>query len=60
MQNKFDLSFIFISHDMKIIRAMSDYIIVLKNGKIIEEGEKELLFSSPKEKYTKKLLQSVI
>ena len=39
---------------MKVIKAMSDYILVLKNGKIVEEGEKELLFNSPQEKYTKK------
>ena len=45
---------------MKVIKTMADYIIVLKDGKIVEEGENELLFNSPKEKYTKKLLQSVI
>tara|TARA_B100001964_G_scaffold137149_1_gene151316 strand:- start:79 stop:732 length:654 start_codon:yes stop_codon:yes gene_type:complete len=60
LQDKYNLSFIFISHDMKVIKTMADYIIVLKDGKIVEEGEKELLFNSPKEKYTKKLLQSVI
>ena len=60
LQDNYNLSFIFISHDMKVIKTMADYIIVLKDGKIVEEGEKELLFNSPKEKYTKKLLQSVI
>jgi len=60
LQNKYNLSYIFISHDMKVIKAMSDYIIVLKNGKIIEEGEASAIFNSPKEQYTKKLLQSVV
>ena len=60
LQNKYNLSFIFISHDMKVIQAVSDYIIVLKNGKIIEENIAENLFNYPKEDYTKKLLQAVI
>ena len=60
LQNKYNLSYIFISHDMKVIKAMSDYIIVLKNGKIIEEGEASAIFNSPKEQYTNKLLQSVV
>ena len=60
LQDKYNLSYIFISHDMKIIKAMSDYIMVLKNGKIIEEGRADSIFSSPKEQYTHELLQSVI
>ena len=60
LQDKYNLSFIFISHDMKIIKAMADYIIVLKNGKIVEEGSANSIFNFPKEKYTQKLLQSVI
>ena len=60
LQDKYNLSFIFISHDMKVIRAMSDYIIVLKNGKIIEEGLSIDILNAPKNHYTKKLLQSVI
>ena len=60
LQKKYNLSYIFISHDMKVIKAMSDYIIVLKNGKITEEGKAEKLFSNPQSNYTKKLLQAVI
>ena len=60
LQEKYNLSFIFISHDMKVIKAMSDYIVVLKNGKIVEEGDANTLFNSPKEQYTHKLLQSVL
>ena len=60
LQDKYDLSFIFISHDMKIIQTMADYIIVLKNGKIVEEGEADSIFNFPKEEYTQKLLQSII
>ena len=60
LQEKFSLSYIFISHDMKIIRAMSDYILVLKDGKIIEEGNSENIFNSPKNNYTQNLIQSII
>ncbi|SVA64302.1 uncharacterized protein METZ01_LOCUS117156, partial [marine metagenome] len=60
LQEKYSLSYIFISHDMKIIRAMSDYILVLKDGKIIEEGDSENIFNSPKNNYTQKLIQSII
>ena len=45
---------------MKVIQAMSDYIIVMKNGKIIEEGKKEVIFKNPKNNYTKELLLSII
>lgn len=60
LQQKYNLSYIFISHDMKVIKAMSDYIIVMKNGEIIEEGNTSTLFQNPQTKYTKKLLQAVI
>ena len=60
LQQKYSLSYIFISHDMKVIKAMSDYIIVMKNGKIVEEGKTELIFNDPKTQYTKDLLQAVI
>ena len=60
LQKKFDLSYIFISHDMKIIQAMSDYIIVIKNGKLVEEGITDMVFNNPQKTYTKNLLQAVI
>ena len=60
LQNKYNLSYIFISHDIKLIRAVSDYILVLKEGKIIEKGLTEILFNHPQESYTKDLLQAVI
>ena len=60
IQNKYNLSYIFISHDMNVIKTMSDYILVLKNGKIIEEGTNNKIFLSPKHAYTKNLINSVI
>ena len=60
LQKKYELSYIFISHDIKVIRSVSDYIIVLKKGEIVEEGSAEEVFSLPKSNYTKELLTSVI
>ena len=58
LQKKFNLTYIFISHDLKVIKALSDNIIVMKSGKIIELGETKLIFKSPKSQYTKELLTS--
>jgi microcin C transport system ATP-binding protein len=60
LQKKFDLSYIFISHDMNVIKAMSDYILVLRNGKIIEEGNANEIFMKPRTEYTQKLIQAIL
>ena len=60
LQEKYSLSFIFISHDMKVIRAVSDKILVLKNGELIETNKANQIFNNPKNEYTKNLIQSVI
>ena len=58
LQAKKSLTYIFISHDLKIVKALSDKIMVMKSGKIIEFGEKEKIFTNPKNEYTKRLLSS--
>ena len=58
LQEKKKLTYIFISHDLKIVRALSDKIMVMKSGKIIEFEEKKKIFSKPKNEYTKRLLNS--
>ena len=60
LQLKYQLSYIFISHDMKVINSVADYIIVLKEGKIVEEGETDKIFNQPQNIYTKDLISSVI
>ena len=60
LQNKYRLSYIFISHNMKVIESVSDYIIIMDKGDIVEEGETKIVFNSPKKTYTKKLLSSVV
>ena len=56
LQEKNKLTYIFISHDLKVIKAVSDFIIVMKDGKIIEKGEKNKIINNPTNEYTKKLL----
>jgi len=60
LQNKYNLSYIFISHDMKVIKAVSDYIIVIKDGRIVEKGTTHNIFNNSNSSYTKALLQAVI
>ena len=58
LKNKFNMSVLFISHDLRLVRKIADKIIVMKNGKIVESGEAEYIFSHPKNDYTKKLIHS--
>ena len=56
LQAKFGMGYIFISHDIATVRAMSDRIAVMKDGKIVEEGPTEKLLGHPQADYTKRLL----
>ena len=60
IQDEYKLTYLFISHDLKVIRSMSDYIFVMKDGKIVESGLANNVFEYPKEKYTKKLLSAAL
>jgi microcin C transport system ATP-binding protein len=56
LQKRHDLAYLFISHDLKVVRALSNYVVVLKNGKVVEEGPSTEVFANPREAYTKALL----
>tara|TARA_B100001123_G_C15277515_1_gene1012761 strand:- start:307 stop:1884 length:1578 start_codon:yes stop_codon:yes gene_type:complete len=60
LQNKYLMSYLFISHDMKVIRSVADNILVLKNGRMVEYNKANKLFKNPSSNYTKILLSSVI
>ncbi|MGB3719623.1 MAG: ABC transporter ATP-binding protein [Hyphomicrobiaceae bacterium] len=55
LQRRHNLAYLFISHDLKVVRALSSYIIVMRNGKVVEEGPAEEIFRAPKSDYTKAL-----
>lgn len=58
LQNKLNLSYIFISHDIRVIKSLSDKIAVIHKGKIIEYGKTKKVFFSPQMDYTKLLIKS--
>lgn len=59
LQEEFKLTYLFISHDLGVVRHISDRIIVMYLGKIMEIGDKTSLFESPKHPYTKALLSAI-
>jgi oligopeptide transport system ATP-binding protein len=58
LQDEFELSYIFISHDLAVVKVMSDYVMVMKNGEIIEQGPTDDIFDRPQNEYTKSLITS--
>ena len=58
LQKKYGLAYLFISHDLKVIRAMSHKVIVMKQGDVVEQGAAEDLFENPQTEYTRQLLQA--
>jgi oligopeptide transport system ATP-binding protein len=60
LQAEHDLSYLFISHDLSVVRAMADYIIVMRQGKIVEEGPTEAIFDHPQDAYTQTLMAAAI
>lgn len=59
LQDEFDLTYLFISHDMSVVRHVSDTIAVMQKGKIVESGPAAEVFDNPKEDYTRTLLSAV-
>ena len=54
-----NLAFLFVSHDLNVVRMMCDRTIVLQNGKIVEQGESRAMFDNPKTAYTRELVDAV-
>ncbi len=60
LQAKRGLAYLFISHDLKVVRALSNYVIVMRRGKVVEEGPSEQIFERPSQDYTKALLAAAL
>lgn len=58
LQQQHNLSYLFISHDLKVVRAMADEIMVMKSGKVIESGRTEQIFENPQQNYTRQLISA--
>lgn len=59
LQKEFSLTYLFITHDLRVVRQIADSIYVMKSGKLMEEGKTDIIFKNPKNEYTKKLLTSI-
>ena len=56
LQQKHDLAYMFISHDLKVVRAISNHVVVMRDGKVVEQGPAAQIFGQPQEDYTKALM----
>jgi microcin C transport system ATP-binding protein len=59
LQQRHGMSYLFISHDLAVIRAVAHRILVMKDGVVVEQGETEALLKAPRMPYTQTLLQAV-
>lgn len=59
LTQKHQLTMLFISHDMSVVRYLCDRVLVMQNGKLVEEGETEVLFAAPNQAYTQQLLAAI-
>ena len=58
LQGRHKLAYMFISHDLKVVRALADYVIVMQAGQVVEEGPAENIFDRPAEPYTQALMKA--
>ena len=59
LQDEFGLSYVFISHDLAVVRFISDEVLVMKDGEVVEQASAEQILAAPREEYTKRLLAAI-
>ncbi len=59
LQAEMQLSYIFISHDLRVVRHMADEIVVMNKGKIVEQGKVDAIYNAPQQPYTQQLLSAI-
>ena len=59
LSDRLDLSYLFISHDLSVVRAITDRVLIMKDGRIVERGPTEQIFQNPQMPYTKQLIAAV-
>ena len=58
LQRDRGLAYLFISHDLKVVRALANYVVVMQNGRVVEEGPAESIFAAPRTAYTRALFKA--
>jgi len=59
LQNRFGLSYLFVSHDLSVVKHLAHRVVVMHKGKIVEQGDGDQVFADPKQEYTRRLLAAV-
>ena len=60
LQARHNLAYLFISHDLRVVRALSNHVIVMKDGQVVEQGPTEAIFATPQQDYTRALLAAAL
>ena len=60
MQTRHRMAYLFISHDLRVVRALSHYVVVMREGKVVEEGPTAQIFNAPREEYTRALMAAAL
>ncbi|WP_434771339.1 ABC transporter ATP-binding protein [Pseudomonas entomophila] len=58
LQRKYNLTYLFISHDLAVVKALSHQLMVIKQGQVVEQGDAETVFATPRHPYTRQLLEA--
>ncbi|POB66998.1 microcin C ABC transporter ATP-binding protein, partial [Vibrio vulnificus] len=58
LQKKYNIGYLFISHDLSVVKALSDRVLVMQKGEVMEQGSADDIFHQPKSDYTKKLISA--
>jgi microcin C transport system ATP-binding protein len=56
LQARHDLAYLFISHDLRVVRALSDEVVVMRGGRVVESGPTARIFEEPRDPYTRALM----
>jgi microcin C transport system ATP-binding protein len=56
LQNKYGLAYVFISHDLRVVRALAHKVVVMRNGDVVEAGDSDVIFDAPRSDYTRTLM----
>lgn len=58
LQNEFGIGYVFVTHDLPVVKKVADYVYVMKDGEVVERNTKQNIFNNPQEEYTRELLEA--